>query len=217
MGRYITFIVSKIEDKHEKVDGKYCFDVECYGDDNKMCEIREELCKDKKLFTRSLHEEFDHYKKMNPDYDEIKNNTPGREIYKRYQEVINECLKNKELWCLKCFSNINKNIFGSDSIDRFDINHSYSNKIWWSDWNIQNFYLGSETYYTRTLRDDNSNIYREITKEDIQDAYKKLDRLGDVGMLFYDIEAKEETIDVLEFLSKYADDNSVRMIIIDEI
>lgn len=216
MGRYITFIVSKIKDEHEKIEGKYCFDVECCGDDDKMFEIREELCKDKKLFPRSLREELDHYKKMNPDYDEKKNNIPGREIYKRYQEVINKCLKNKELWCFKCFEKINKEIFGSDSIDRFDISHSYSDKIWWSDWNIQNFYLGSETFYTRTLRYDNSDRYREITKEDIQDAYKKLDRLGDVGMLYYDIEAKEETIRVLEFLSKYADDNSVRSIMIEE-
>ena len=216
MGRALTFYVSKIEDKHEKTNSKYCFDVECYGDEDKMYEIREELYNDKKLFLRSLDEELDYYKIQNPDYDPKINNNPRRGIYKRYQEVIDECFKNKELWCYKCFRNINKEYLGSGklTIDSFYISHSYRNNIWWSNWNIKNLYLGSETYYTRTLGHDYS--YREITKEDIQEAYKKLDRLGDIGMLYYDIEAKEECIQVLDFLSKYADDNSVRMIIEEE-
>ena len=36
MGRSISFYVSKIEsNKHEKIEGKYCFEVECYGDHKK--------------------------------------------------------------------------------------------------------------------------------------------------------------------------------------
>jgi hypothetical protein len=212
MGRTVTFYVLKIDDKHEKTNDKYCFDVECYGDREKINEIEEELDQDKKLFPKGLCEQLEDLR-LNPEYDP-KNNKAGIEILKKNKKLMSEYFKNKDLWCSKCFRNINGYHFDSITVDCFDIGHSYSNRIWWSNWNIKDFYLGSETYYTRTLRND--YIYREITKKDIQDAYEKLDRLGDKDMLYFDIEAKEESIRVLEFLSKYADDNNVRMIIEDE-
>jgi len=216
MGRSISFYVSKIEsNKHEKIEGKYCFEVECYGDHKKMTEIRDELYEDKKLFPKSYDEQLEEYRRLNPDCDRQKLNfRADTVVFKRYNEVIDKCFENKDLWCAKCFRNINGDYFSS-TIDAIDISHSYGSQIWRSDWNVKNLYLGSETYYTRTLGEQGRS-YREITKEDIQEAYKKLDRLGDICMLYYDIEAKEECIQVLDFLTKYAHDNSVRMIIEEE-
>ena len=213
MGRSLTFYVSKIEDNHKKTEGKYCFEVECYGDHKKMTEIREELYEDEKLYPKSLGEELEEFYELNPDCDLKTKYKAQREIFKRYHEVIDKCFKNKDLWCSKCFRNIN-GLFESLVIDSMDISHPYSNNIWWSKWNVKELYLGSETYYTKTLGHDYN--YREITKEDIQEAYKKTDGLGNIGMLCYDIEAKDECLRVLDFLSKYADDNSVRMIIEEE-
>jgi hypothetical protein len=217
MGRTISFYVSKIESnkhEHDKTEGKYCFDVECYGDHKKMTEVRETLYEDNKLYPKSFDEELEEYKTQNPDCDRMTKFRAKNEILKSHREVLEKCFKNKDLWCSKCFRNINGDFFSS-TIDDFGIGHSYSDRIWRSDWNVQNLHLGSETYYTRTLGEQ-GRIYREISKEDILDGYKKLDSLGDIGMLYYDEEAKEECIQVLDFLSKYADDNSVRMIMEEE-
>ena len=95
-----------------------------------------------------------------------------------------------------------------------NISHSYSNPIWNSDWNIKDLYLGSGTTdFVRRFSKD--HMYREISKRDIQNAIVYIEQLGN-AIRKSDVEAKNETQEVLEFIQQYINDDNVIIIMEDE-
>jgi hypothetical protein len=116
-------------------------------------------------------------------------------------------------WCPKC-KMFASGLYDSELLVRHtDVQHNNQNPIWSSDWNIKGFHLGSSTTdFVR--RFDNDRMYREISKSDVEDAYDRIDRLGNC-FRSSDKEAKEEAMQVLDWLRTYADDETVRMLMDD--
>lgn len=202
MGRTITFYVISNKIEHDK--SKFCFDFEFEPEQNDW-EYTEK-----------------YYKMINPHIkDLVREDYPNEKEYsKAICNRINEqnnlwnSLNYKDLWCPKC--NMYKyGIWSCDFIiNKMYIFHSYSNPIWESEWNIGKCYLGSSnTNFTR--RFSKKDIIREITEEDIIHEYERIEKMGE-PILTSDIEAKEETIRVLDFLERYSNREDVYLIVLDE-
>lgn len=122
--------------------------------------------------------------------------------------------EHRHKWCPKCFMLVNGIHAFPLVIAHEHIGHSYSNPIWNSDWNIKDMYMGtSSTPFIR--RFSKYKMYREISKQDIDRAYQDIEQLGEC-MRTSDREAKKETLMILDFLSKYSDDENVMIILSDE-
>lgn len=202
MGRSITFYAISANMEHDKT--KICFDFEFEPED----------CWEYKQKYWSL---------INPDTKEI-----VREDYQNNSDYIidfSNRIKEKDrlwgshehnkLWCPKC-KLFKSGIWGCDYIiDRFDVQHSYSNPIWFSEWNIKDCYLGShQTNFIQRFSKE-SQLLREISKDDINYEYKRMEELGE-PIRTSDLEAKEETMEVLDFLKKYAKRTDVILVVADE-
>jgi len=193
MGRDLSWFVVKLPNEHDKTK-PICLDLECEPEKNDID------------FKYRLYQIIRGEKEIN-DFD-----------MKQYKEVsqlwYTYKYKNKDQWCPKCHF-YNCSLYDSDSIiDRFHIQHSYSNPIWQSKWNIRDFHLGSHN--TDLIRRFSSeHLYREILHEDITGAYKKIERLGE-PIRRSDVEAKEECINILAFLKKYVNRDDVNVIMQDE-
>ena len=120
-------------------------------------------------------------------------------------------------WCSLSHLYMNGGLYFSKLVlEKYDVQHKYSNPIWNSDWNIKGFYMGSST--TPFLRKFNQNhhMYREINAYDIANVVKHLERLGD-PVRTSDKMALEETMEVLRFLKKWVERDDVRMVMQDEL
>jgi hypothetical protein len=193
MGRSLSWYVVKLPKEHDKTQ-PICLDLEFEPEKD------------------DFDTKFRLYQIVCPEIVDVPENLAQ---YKEMSKVWHTYKYNKkDQWCQKCLF-YNSGIYGSDCIiDSIDIHHSYSNKIWWSEWNVRDMYLGSDR--TDLMRRFSSeHLYREVLDVDIMDAYQKLERLGD-PIRKSDVEAKEETIQVLEFLKQYMDRDDVCLIMQDE-
>jgi hypothetical protein len=115
----------------------------------------------------------------------------------------------RDLWCPKChlYSGV---LYNSKAIIKHkEARHSYSNSIWNSDWNIQNFIYGDVT--TDFIRRfDKNNLYSEIFKHDIDNAFESIKSEG-TPIRRSDEEAYNESIEILTFLRDNIGDNRVIM------
>jgi F0F1-type ATP synthase beta subunit len=94
------------------------------------------------------------------------------------------------------------------------VNHSYSNPIWSSKWNIKDLYIGSaNTTFATLFRDD--QLIREIMDDDVDNALEFITSLGE-PLHKSDKEAYEETKEILDFLKKYTSSKDFIAIIKDE-
>jgi hypothetical protein len=139
-------------------------------------------------------------------------------LQERKEKIREICFQYKydddktDKWCKKCFTYANG--IHNNKIDSIDIQHSYSNPIWRSDWNIKDLYMGSSTTsFMRRFSKDRQ--YREIFDDDVNEAYKRIENIG-IPIRDSDVEAKKETLEVLDFLKKYTGMSDVHIIIEDE-
>ena len=139
-------------------------------------------------------------------------NRRDKEQKLRYRYLYDDSYQHE--WCPKCLMYAN-GLYGCPLVIAHEhVQHSYSNPIWMSDWNVKDLYMGSSTTpFIRRFSKD--RLYREIVKDDVMRAYDEIERLGECFRTS-DKEAKEETLMILEFLSRYVDDPNVRMILEDE-
>lgn len=121
----------------------------------------------------------------------------------------------KDEWCPKC-DMFAKGLYESPLIvSDMHIGHSYSNQYWWSKWNIKDLYMGSsQTPFVNLFR--NENTYREIEHEEVERAIEQMNELG-TPLRTSDIEACDETMEVLEWLKIWTADEKYIVIMDDEI
>ena len=147
------------------------------------------------------------------DDSEIKEEVYKIINYKSWYDCIDN--DNAKCWCPKCHMYVNGLYDSSLLIDSLDISHSYSNSIWRSDWNVREIYMGSyKTDFVRRFKKD--RMYREIFKDNLLKSMDLYEELG-TPIRTSDVEAKEETLHVVNFLNKYLDNENYRVIIADEI
>jgi hypothetical protein len=144
------------------------------------------------------------YKIMNPESEDIS-----------YLPVAACWNTDKKYWCPKCHMYAH-GLYGSSLvIDEMSISHSYSNSIWNSDWNVRNLNMGC--YKTDFVRRFNKNrMYREICKDNLESRMKYCFEEQGNPIRTSDVEAKDETLSVVNFLNKYLGDDRYRVIIHDE-
>ena len=160
-------------------------------------DVTKELCIQSLEYEPEEHEKQEIYKKLNID----------NKLLYQYNEEYNN------IWCGRCKMFLSGSFTSNSIIDSINIEHSYSNSIWDSEWNIKNFYLGStKTNFIRCI--SSHHLFREITKDDIDFCYKKINYLGE-PIRENDKNAKNETIKILLFLEKYIN-QAVYIIFIDE-
>ena len=119
-----------------------------------------------------------------------------------------------DVWCPTCRLYAHGFYDSPLVMKNFSVSHSYRNPIVGSVWNIKDLYLGkSSTDFARRFNPD--KMIREISASDVEEAFEKIERLGTPHRTT-DKDAKEEALDMLEFLMAFKDDPDVRMIISDD-
>ena len=196
MGRTLTWYVIPKNLEHDK-SKQICLDLEFEPEESR--EIKEKV-----------------FNIVNPENEEI-TDTSRESFFKRDKEIREVYQKYRykdEVWCQKC-QMYNNGSCSSSSIDSISVQHSYSNVIWDSDWNIKEQYIGSRT--TDFVRRFNStHLYREILECHVDSAFTTVYNLN-TPYRSSDVEAKEETLKVLHFLKTKLKIPNVRVIIQDEL
>ena len=132
-------------------------------------------------------------------------------VQKEQDDILNG---NSHLWCPKCILFTHGLYDLPELLASKHISHSYSDPIWISDWNIKGMYMGCDTteFCRRFSR---NNMYNEIRKDDVERASRSLRDLGE-PIRTPDKEAREESLEVLEFIEKFMNDDDVVVIFQDE-
>lgn len=204
MGRSLNWYVIPRECDHD-VTKKFCFSWEFQDDEEEMDSQVLERIKGPLADWKVSPLDDDYCKKMKEQKAERNSLL--------YKYLWNYDSEHKEDWCRKC-NTFARGLYGSSIVlSHHQVNHSYSSPIWQSRYSVKDLYMGSETEYTRLFRDE--KYYREI---DIYDVEKALRVIADLGKPFRksDIEAYNETMDVLDFCKKWTQDENVRVIMEDE-
>ena len=206
MGRSLDWYIVPRECAHDATK-KFCFGWE-FQDDEKVIEdqVLERVGASRDVWPQDFPSLDEYYKQRKVQQAE-KNSL----LYKYLWDYDSE--HNKD-WCPKC-KTFARGLYGSPIVlAHHHVNHSYSNPVWQSRWNLKDMYLGSESEYTRLFRDE--KYYREIDSYDVE---KALETIADLGKPFRksDIETYNETMDVLDFCKKWTQDETVRVIMEDEI
>jgi len=205
MGRSLNWYVVPRECEHDATK-KFCFGWEFQDDEEEM---------ESQVLARIKGpiEEWEVISPRDPDYFTKRKAQKEERNSLLYQYLWDYDSEHKESWCPKCRT-FARGLYDSPLVlAKEHVNHSYSNPIWPSRWNLKDLYLGSESEYTRLFTDD--KYYREIDSYDVE---KALEVIGDLGKPFRksDIEAYNETMDVLDFCKKWAQNENVRVIMEDE-
>lgn len=205
MGRNITFYILSTNIEHDT--SKICYDFEYEPEKHDFDD-----------WENTLH----YYQRFHPEVNEI-----NREDYPTLKEFSKALCHRKEeqtklwnstmhtdLWCPKCKLYKYGIWCCDDIIDERSISHRYSNPIWDSEWNIHKCYLGSsKTNFVRRFGRD--SMIREISEDDVNSEYKRIENM-DEPIRPSDIEAKKETVGVLDFLQPYVKRDDVYVLIVDE-
>lgn len=207
MGRDLEWYVVPKNMQHDKTK-QVCLDYEFQGDEEDVkYELYEKIINESPLFD---HKRYD--------------GEPDNEYYRRWKAFDENLIsvnyeykyddKHRDKWCPKChmFTNGPNNCVAL--LDSKNIHHSYSSLYWGSKWNIKDMYLGSsETEFINLFRND--NMFREVSQEDVLYAIESIKKLG-TPLRNSDIEACEETMNVLSFLDKWTKRDDVYVIMEDE-
>lgn len=117
-------------------------------------------------------------------------------------------------WCPKCLMFANGLHSSPVLLASESCSHSYSNPIWNSKWNIKDLWLGSSnTSFVNLFRDE--HLYREIFLDDVLDAFKTIEALGQ-PLRKSDKNACDETLRLLRFLREWTEKDDVHVILEDE-
>ena len=117
----------------------------------------------------------------------------------------------EQLWCSKCLMYKKSDLSLKYVIAKYNIGHSYSSPIWMSDWSIYKMYFPTKnTSFTRSFGPDSD--YEEVNKDSIDYIEDKIIRLNKEPQHFADVEAYEETNELVDFCRKWLDDDKVRII-----
>lgn len=207
MGRDLYWYVITRDIEHDKTK-EICLDYEFQGDEEDVkSEVYEKITNESALFdykpkeTETMKEFFQRKKDFEQNIFNI-----------NYDYKYHE--KHREKWCPKCHMFANGLYDCLALIDTMHIGHSYSSLYWRSKWNIQDMYIGtSNTQFINLFRND--YLYREITHDDVVSAINEVKKLG-TPLRNSDIEACQETMDVLNFLEKWTKHDNYRVIMEDE-
>ena len=203
MGRSLNFYALPCKIEHD-TSKKLCFNWEFQDDEDIMRDDIYERVKDPndKEDLCSGMEYFKNLKKQQEKKSEV--------LYNYMYEDGAE----KSHWCPVCFLYAT-GIYGSSLIIAEDsVNHSYSNPIWDSRWNIKDQWIGSSnSSFVRKFRDD--SMYREVTSYDVERALEILDELG-TPLRHSDKEACEETTRILQFMKYWTEKDDVIVVLQDE-
>ena len=190
MGRSLQFYVVNTNIQHDK-SCKICLDLECQPEFDELIS---------KLFEYSpIYHEYEEYTK---EFDKAKDT-----YYKENNcNIFNkdECkYKINPDWCPRCHMFADGLYKSKAVLASIDFDHSYSNSIWKSDWHFYNMYPGKShsDFCNRFNRD---KMYREISHEDIKSLQYTLNTNGKAYRT-PDLEAVEETEQVIKFCEKYLD------------
>lgn len=119
-----------------------------------------------------------------------------------------EYVSTPNVWCPKC------EMFGLGFCDSpLVVATHHVRQSRYSKWNIHNLMMGSSTPFVNLFHPE--LLFREITAHDIETAERYLQTLG-TPQCAHDIEAYEETQEVLTFLMKWTADDNYHVIIDDE-
>jgi hypothetical protein len=228
MGRTLAWYAVVVPRHHDKTK-EVCLDLEYEPEKNEI-ELRQrlyEIVHPEKEMTENETYSMSHYKEM-------------CKLWYSYK------FEHKDKWCPKCCFYNNGIYSSGVYIDEYSVHHRYSNPIWESDWCVSQFYMGSHQTdlvrrfnrqsifgtvdstkidvgkwksvcfeETDRLTISKDHLYREITEEDIKHVYDEIERLGN-PIRKSDMEAKEETLGVLEFLNTHVGREDVHLIMEDE-
>lgn len=208
MGRDLNWYVIPRNIEHDKTK-ELCLDYEFQGDEEDVkCELFEKVTNESALFDYSRLDGEDRSK-----YFKIKKEFEDKISDISYHYKYDE--EHKIKWCPKCHMFATGLYDTLALVDTMHIGHSYSSLYWWSKWNIKDMYIGSSnTEFTNLFRND--IMYREITHNDVVSAINEIEELG-TPLRNSDIEACQETMDVLNFLAKWTKDDNYRVIMEDEV
>lgn len=198
MGRSLSWYIVSKNIEHDK--SMICLDLEFEPPENDM-ELKEKFYKMVKFDSKELDTD-DRFTRMFSSnmYFELCKEINGVWSFYEY---------NKKL-CPKCMIYKNGFFHNKFVIDQMDVSHSYSNPIWWSEWCVYDLHFGSNnTNFIR--RFSKKHLYYEVSEKDINYGFKKIDELG-IPIHHSDIEAKNETMRVLNFLKKYSNRDDVYII-----
>lgn len=207
MGRDLYWYVIPKHIEHDTAK-EICLSYEFQGDEEDVnAEVYEKITNKSALFDyktqegETMHEYYERRKKLEKDIHKV--------MYDyKYEE------ENRNKWCPKCHMFVKGLYDCSALIDTMHIGHSYSSLYWTSRWNIKDMYLGdSDTEFIKLFRND--YYYREITHDEVVYAIDKIKNLG-TPLRNSDIEACEETMNVLNFLDKWTKDDNYHVIMEDE-
>ena len=136
----------------------------------------------------------------------------------RCKDLEYSCLEDrKKEWCSLCHLYMSGELYDSKLVlDKYNVQHSNSNPIWDSDWNIKGFYMGSSTTPFLRKFDQRRHMYREINADDVVHVVRRVECLGD-PVRTSDKLALEETMRVLQFLNQWVERDDVMMIMQDEL
>lgn len=205
MGRDLCWYIIPRNIEHD-TSKPVCMNLECEPEEDEVHELIYDHVNGKGAVESVLHDlSVDGVRK----YNQLQKQMKDLSYDYRYRD------ENKDKWCSKCMMFMNGLYYCPLVIAKEHIGHSYGSPIWRSDWNIKDMYMGSSsTSFVRRFSKD--KMYREISKNDIERAYDDIERLGEFFRTS-DKEAKEETVMILDFLSKYMDDENVMIIFEDEV
>lgn len=191
MGRDLQFYVVNTNIQHDK-SCKICLDFECEPEFDEL---------KRTLFEHSpIYHEYEEYTKEFDKAEEKYYNENNCTIF--YKE---ECqYKINPNWCPRCHMFADGLYKSKAVLASIHFGNSYGNSIWKSDWHFYNMYPGKShsDFCNRFNRD---KMYREISREDIERLKNSLNANGKAYRTA-DLEAVEETEQVIKFCEKYLDD-----------
>lgn len=205
MGRYLSWYIIPKQIDHDATK-EICFKLESEPDQEDIEDLIYEHVHGKK--------EMQEHNTLPRSVEWFKKNNELRKSKLALSVEYRDNKSHKHKWCPKCLMFVNGLYDSPLVIAKKHISHSYSNPILDSEYDIKRMYMGSaNTPFILLFSEE--KMYREITKDDIDFAYEELGNMGNCDKEG-DIEAKEEAHCVLDFLSLYADDTNLRMIIDDD-
>lgn len=195
MGRSINFYVLPRNVEHD-TSKEFCFNWEFQPDEE---DVEDEICK-QVLGVDEVSYRIDRHTRVNVLYNNLNSFDKEEEI--------------KQKWCPKCFMYADGFYSSELIVATENVNHSYSNPIWNSKWNIKDLYIGSsDTLFINKFRND--KLYREVSEWDVERALENIADLGE-PLRNSDKEACAETMDILRFLKSWVEKGNDYIVIVED-
>jgi hypothetical protein len=208
MGRDLHWYVIPKDIQHDKTK-QICLEYEFQGDEDDVnCELYKKVTNESALFDCNKRDG-----ELSKEYYDRKKAFEDNVIHVNCDYKYDEQHRNK--WCHKCHMFVTGLYNSVALLDSEGIQHSYSSLYWKSKWNIREMHLGSsDTEFVNLFRND--NLYRvQVGHDDVVYAFEAIKRLG-TPLRRSDVEACEETMNILNFLENWTKNDDVYVIMEDE-